>query len=116
MAEMITAVRIVSSSSQSRRGPSWSAYWRQPRKTAISASPIRSKPRSSEKSGLSMSIASHTTVATKRPGTTLTRNSQCQEKVSVRKPPTVGPIVPEMLNRNEIMTIKVTSCGPRNFA
>jgi len=46
----------------------------------------------------------------------LTRNSQCQEKVSVRKPPMVGPMVPEILKSIEMMTINVTSGGPRNFA
>jgi len=46
----------------------------------------------------------------------LTRNSQCQEKVSVRKPPTAGPIVPERLKIIEMITIRVTSGGPRNFA
>src|SRR5947207_7585839 len=81
MAEMTTAARLVFSSSQSQRGPSSSAYSRQPRKVAISTSPVTSKPRSSEKSGWSMSIASHTTAATKRPGTMLTRNIQCHEKV-----------------------------------
>src|SRR6516225_8450891 len=91
----MTAARIVFSSSQSQRVLSSSAYWKQPRKTAISNSPIRSKPRSSEKSGLSMSIVNHTTAATERPGTMLTRNNQCQEKLSVRKPPTVGPMVPD---------------------
>jgi hypothetical protein len=46
----------------------------------------------------------------------LTRNIQCQENVSVRKPPMVGTMVPEMLKSIEMMTISVTSGGPRNFA
>jgi hypothetical protein len=45
-----------------------------------------------------------------------TRNIQCQEKVSVRKPPMVGPMVPERLKIIEMITISVTSGGPRNFA
>src|SRR6187401_2253898 len=32
-------------------------------------------------------------MVTPMPGTMLTKNSQCQEKASVRYPPTVGPIV-----------------------
>ena len=34
----------------------------------------------------------------------------------VRKPPIVGPMVPERLKIIEMMTIKVTSGGPRNLA
>ena len=45
-----------------------------------SSIPGTSKSRSSERSGWLMSIVTHTTVATKRPGTILTKNSQCQEK------------------------------------
>ena len=62
-----------------------------------------------------MSIVTHTTAATKRPGTMLTRNNQCQEKLSVRKPPTVGPMVPDRLKIIEMITIRVTSGGPRNL-
>jgi len=79
-------MRIVASSNQSQRGPSWSEYSRQPREAAISSMPIRSKYRRSEKSGLSISIVTQTTAATAKPGTMLTRKSQCQENVSVKKP------------------------------
>src|ERR1700758_4819114 len=62
-----------------------------------------------------MSITSHTTMATAIPGTMLTRNNQCHEKVSVKNPPIVGPIVDDRFRIREISTINVASCGPRNF-
>jgi hypothetical protein len=77
--------------------------------------PVTSKSRSSERSGLSMSIVTHTTVATKRPGTMLTKNNQCQEKVSVKNPPRVGPKVDDRLRITEMMAMTVASCRPRNL-
>jgi hypothetical protein len=62
-----------------------------------------------------MSISSHTMTETAIPGTMLTRNNQCQENVSVKKPPIVGPKVDERFRISEISTITVASCGPRNF-
>ena len=60
-------------------------------------------------------MVTHTTAATRIPGTMLTRNSQCQEKVSVRKPPIVGPKVDDRFRISEIMTMTDASCGMRNF-
>ena len=61
-----------------------------------------------------MSTQTQTTAATAMPGTMLTRNSQCQEKVSVRKPPIVGPKVDDRFKITEIITISRVSGGPRN--
>src|SRR6516225_786955 len=115
MLDTTTAAKIVLSENQSQRGPSWSAYCRQPRNSAISTSPIRSKWRNSDNSGLSMSINNHTVTATTMPGARLTRNNQCQDQVSVRKPPIVGPRVDDMFRISEISTMTVANCGMRNF-
>src|SRR5207248_4007717 len=106
---------IVSSSNQSQRGPSWSAYSRQPREAAIRSIPARSKSRRSDRLGLSISIVTHTTAATAKPGTMLTRKSQCQEKVSVKNPPSVGPSVEDKLSITEIIEMTLASCRPWNF-
>ena len=42
---------------------------------------------------MSKSIRNQAPIETMMPGTRLTRNSQCQSKASVSKPPTVGPMV-----------------------
>src|SRR5215469_12746673 len=63
-----------------------------------------------------MSISSQTVIATAMPGTMLTKNSHCQEKASVKNPPTVGPKVEDRVKISEIITIRLASCGPRNFA
>src|SRR6516162_11182873 len=115
MLETTTAAKIVWSESQSQRGPSCSAYWRQPRNNAIKASPVRSKWRNSDNSGLSMSINSQTVTATTMPGARLTRNSQCHDQVSVKNPPIVGPKVDDRFKISEISTITVASGGIRNF-
>src|SRR5688572_14161163 len=83
----------VSSPNQSLRGPSSSTYSSAPRKPAIDSSPTQSKLRNSDQSGSSKSISTKAATVTAIPGTTLMKNSQCQEKASVRYPPTVGPIV-----------------------
>jgi hypothetical protein len=61
-----------------------------------------------------MSIVAHTTAATSRPGMMLTRNSQCHENISVRKPPIVGPKVEDRFRMIEIITSIAGSFGPRN--
>ncbi len=62
-----------------------------------------------------MSIVTHTTAATNRPGTMLTKNSQCQENVSVKKPPRVGPKVDDRLRITEMIAMTVARCRPRNL-
>ncbi len=47
-------------------------------------SPVQSKFFSSAKSGLSKSTSDKVAIVTIMPGTTLMKNSQCQEKASVR--------------------------------
>ena len=84
MLDTMTAARIVSSASQSQRGPSWSAYWRQPRNSAISTSPSDRNGATATARACRCRSVSHTATATAMPGTMLTRNSQCQEKVSVK--------------------------------
>jgi hypothetical protein len=58
-------------------------------------------------------MVSHTTAATARPGTMLTRKSQCQENVSVKNPPSVGPKVPAKLKITEMMAMTVARWRPR---
>jgi len=71
--------------------------------------PMRSKWRSSERSGLLMSIVAHTIAATARPGTMLIRKSQCQDSVSVKNPPRVGPKVDDRLKMTEMIAMTLAS-------
>ena len=92
-AEISAKIVMVSSENQSLRLPSSSTYSSEPRKAAISASPIASKRRASDGSARSMSSRRQTSTTVSRPNGTLIRNSQCQEKFSVSQPPSVGPMV-----------------------
>ena len=76
---------------------------------------MKSKWRSSDRSGLLISMVAHTIAATARPGTMLTRNSQCQDSVSVKNPPRVGPKVEDRLRITEMIAITLAKWRPRNF-
>ena len=75
---------MVFESNQSSTGPCSSTYSRLPRNTASAARPKTSRRFSSPYSGSSKSISVQAITVAIVPGTTLTRNSQCQEKSSVR--------------------------------
>ena len=62
-----------------------------------------------------MSIVTHTTAATRRPGTMFTKNTQFHENLSVKKPPRVGPTVDDRLRITEMIAITVAKCRPRNL-
>ena len=69
---------MVSSCSQSLRGPSSSTYSSAPRKPAIDSRPHQSKRSSSFKFGLSKSTSARVATVTAMPGSTLMKNSQRQ--------------------------------------
>ncbi len=75
---------ISSLENQSSPGPSSSTNSRLPRNSAIRISPLKSSRLATLASPLSTSRKRHTARVTKMPGITLTRNSQCQLKISVR--------------------------------
>src|ERR1700748_2589844 len=81
------------SCSHSYCGPSSSTYSSPPRKPAMKIRPNQSKCSSSPKFGWSKSTRASTPMVIITPGTTLMKNSQCQDIASVMNPPTVGPMV-----------------------
>src|SRR6516164_1505969 len=71
-------------------GPSSSTYSSEPRKPAMKSRPHQSKRSSNSRCGSLKSTSASTPVVMPMPGTTLMKNSQCQEVTSVMMPPTVG--------------------------
>src|SRR6202158_150059 len=81
------------SCSHSYCGPSSSTYSSAPRNPAIAIRPNQSKRSSSAKFDCPNSTSASTPTVMPMPGTTLMKNSQCHDMVSVMNPPTVGPMV-----------------------
>src|SRR5450432_1725939 len=81
------------SCSHSYCGPSSSTYSSDPKNPPIAIRPNQSKRSSSLKFGESKSTSASTPMVMPMPGTTLMKNSQCHDIMSVMYPPTVGPMV-----------------------
>src|SRR6516225_529719 len=85
------------------------------RKTASSGNASRSTEPKARRSGRSTSTAQATRSATTMPDGTLIRNSQCQEKRSVIKPPTLGPSVGASIAKSPAQSIARSRAGHWNI-
>src|SRR6516162_9788854 len=96
-------------------GASLSSNCKLARKTASSGNATRSTEPKARRSGRSTSTAQATRTATTTPAGTLIKNSQCQEKRSVIKPPTLGPRVGASIASSPAQRIARSRAGHWNI-
>ena len=87
-----------------------------PHRIASASTPSRSIFFSSAKCGSSIFTSVATATVMKMPGMTFTRNSQCQETISVIHPPSAGPTVGASVTSRPMITITLPCrCRPNRI-